>query len=57
MTSAKIVDETAANWIAKEDGENWSNEDARALYVWLDQDTRHRVAYLRLQAAWDRQTS
>ena len=54
MTSAKIVDEVAATWIAREDGQHWSDEDARVLNIWLDQDTRHRVAYLRLQAAWAR---
>lgn len=43
----------AANWLARRDGEAWSQADAAALEAWLAVDVAHRVAFLRLQAAWD----
>lgn len=47
------VERVAADWLARRDGEAWTQADAAALEAWLDADTAHRVALLRLQAAWD----
>ena len=42
----------AASWLARRDGDHWSLADQSALAAWLDQDPAHRVAFVRLQAAW-----
>ena len=47
------VERTAARWLARREGGAWSADDDASLRAWLDADTAHRVAFLRLQAAWD----
>ena len=49
---AARVEAQAADWLARLDGDGWTDVDATALDQWLDADTAHRVAFLRLQAAW-----
>jgi transmembrane sensor len=46
------IEEIAAAWLARRDGDGWSVADQAALTEWLDASTRHRVAYIRLEAAW-----
>jgi transmembrane sensor len=46
------IEETAAVWLARRDGDEWSAEVQAALTEWLDASAAHRVAYLRLEAAW-----
>lgn len=46
------IERAAADWLARRDGDAWSANDDAALDVWLATDTAHRVALLRLQAAW-----
>lgn len=53
-TSAKAVNETAAFWLARRESGVWPLSEQRRLDSWLDADTAHRVAYLRLEATWDR---
>lgn len=50
--SADAVEAQAAAWLARRDGPDWSPADQARLDAWLAQDIRHRVALLRLQAAW-----
>lgn len=45
-------DTRAAEWLAQRDSGHWQPADAAALEAWLASDTRHRVAWLRVQAAW-----
>jgi transmembrane sensor len=52
--SAKDVDEVAADWLQRRHFWNWSEEDEAALETWLASSPAHRVAYLRLDAAWGR---
>ena len=52
--SAEAVDSAAAAWIARRDRDAWSLADQAALDRWLGEATEHKVAYLRLEAAWDR---
>ena len=47
------IEALAADWLARRDGPAWSHADQNALDAWLDTDTLHRVAFLRLQAVWD----
>jgi transmembrane sensor len=49
--SARIEREAAA-WLARRDGDDWSARDERAFLAWRDAATAHRVAFLRLEAAW-----
>lgn len=51
-TDSAAIEARAAQWLARQDGERWSAADQQALTRWLDEDVRHRVAYLRLYAAW-----
>ncbi len=46
------IERAASRWLARRDGGAWTGADAAALDTWLQADTAHRVAFLRLQAAW-----
>lgn len=52
MTSSREIEHIAASWLARRDGEHWNERDQRLLDAWLDASTAHRVAFLRLDAAW-----
>lgn len=54
MNHASRIEARAAAWIARRDGDDWSQALQRELDGWLDESTAHRVAYLRLHAAWQR---
>ncbi|MCD9029124.1 FecR domain-containing protein [Luteimonas sp. BDR2-5] len=49
---ADAVERAAADWLARRDGGDWNADDDAALEAWLAADVAHRVALLRLQAAW-----
>ena len=53
MSKHLKIEQQAAAWLARQDGEGWSAADQVQLTEWLAQDTAHRVAYLRLAAAWN----
>ncbi len=46
------IEREAASWLARRDGQDWGDADEAALMRWLDADTAHHVAYLRLAASW-----
>ncbi|MBK6434585.1 MAG: FecR domain-containing protein [Rhodanobacteraceae bacterium] len=46
------IEQCAAEWLARLDRGVWSDIDDQALQTWFGTDTAHRVAFLRLQAAW-----
>lgn len=46
------IEARAADWLAQRDSGHWGASDVTALDAWLAADTRHRVAFLRLQASW-----
>ncbi len=56
MSPLARIEERAADWIAQRDralGEGaWTQERQAALDRWLAESTAHRVAWLRLDAAW-----
>lgn len=54
MESVKEVEEQAAAWLVKRDSGRWSEVDQQALDQWLDASTAHTVAFIRLEAAWQR---
>jgi transmembrane sensor len=52
MQDSIRIEEIAAQWLARKDCEEWSDADGAALTAWLDASIAHRVAYIRLEAAW-----
>ena len=52
MTSHADIEAIASEWLARRDGQQWSDDLQRELDAWLDCTTAHRVAYLRLESAW-----
>lgn len=52
MNTSMQVERAAADWLARRDHGDWSAGDQAALEAWLAQATAHRVAFLRLDAAW-----
>ena len=50
---SRDVERIAADWLARRDGDAWTDADARALQAWLSAATAHHVAFLRLDAAWN----
>ena len=53
MEGSGQIERRAAEWLARRDGGEWSPADAAALQTWLAAATAHRVAFLRLEAAWN----
>jgi transmembrane sensor len=49
---SRDIERAAAAWLARRDGAQWTPEDEQALQAWLATATAHRVAFLRLEAAW-----
>jgi transmembrane sensor len=54
MSKHLDIERQAAAWLARKDGDNWSAAAQAQLDEWLALATAHRVAYLRLAAAWSR---
>ncbi|HVW73117.1 MAG TPA: FecR domain-containing protein [Rhizomicrobium sp.] len=50
---AEDIDEQASLWLAREQG-GLTDAERAALDAWLARSSRHQIAYLRLQAAWER---
>jgi transmembrane sensor len=53
MESSAQTERRAAEWLAKRDSGEWTEEDARALDAWLDASTANTVAFIRLEAVWN----
>lgn len=51
-TQSLAIEHTAAQWLARRDGSDWSPAAQAELERWLDQSSLHKVTFLRLQAAW-----
>lgn len=49
---SRTIEQRAAEWLARREFNAWADADEAALQDWLAADTAHRVAFLRLQAAW-----
>jgi transmembrane sensor len=52
--SAKEIERLAAAWLERREREDWSGEDQAALDSWLAESVAHRVAFVRVDAAWGR---
>lgn len=53
MTNSKKIERLAADWLARRDSEAWSPRDQCELNAWLDQAIAHKVAFLRMNVAWE----
>lgn len=53
MAAGTQTDKAAAAWLARMDRDDWSPQSQAGLDAWLAADTAHRVAFLRLRAAWE----
>jgi transmembrane sensor len=52
MESREQSEQAAAAWIARRDSGEWGEAEAAAFNEWLAASPGHRVAYYRLNAAW-----
>jgi transmembrane sensor len=50
--SAAGIEHRAADWLARQASGSWSATDQTQLTQWLEASTAHKVAFLRLEAAW-----
>lgn len=48
------IEAQAARWLVRRGGDSWTEHDQEQLDAWLAKHTAHKVAFLRLQAAWTR---
>jgi ferric-dicitrate binding protein FerR (iron transport regulator) len=51
--SSEQVEQRAAEWLARQQGENWNCCDEVAFSAWLSASIANRVAYVRLVTAWE----
>lgn len=54
MESSRQIEDRAAAWLAQRDGAHWTATDEAQLTEWLNASTAHRVAFLRLEAGWEK---
>ena len=51
---AQDIEAAAAAWFERREWSDWDATAQKALEAWLSESTAHRVAYVRLEAAWER---
>ncbi|TFW31481.1 FecR family protein [Duganella callida] len=54
MMRAADIEARAAEWLARRDSGDWSEQQQHELEAWLDAATAHRIAWLRLESVWRR---
>ncbi len=52
--AAKDVKAAASRWRERKDREDWSAQDQAAFDAWLAENHAHKIAFLRVDAAWAR---
>ncbi|WP_334179057.1 FecR domain-containing protein [Pseudoxanthomonas sp.] len=53
MTDSRQIEQQAADWLVRRDADGWTAREQTALDGWLGESPRHKVAFLRLQSAWN----
>ena len=48
------IEADAAGWVRKRNFGEWAEQDQKTFDAWLNESPAHEVAYLRLEAAWNR---
>jgi len=51
---SEAVEREAADWFARRESDAWTAADETLFDEWLAQRTAHRIAFIRLQSAWQR---
>lgn len=51
---AEDIEAAAAAWFERREWSNWDAAAEEALETWLSESTAHRIAFVRLEAAWER---
>ncbi len=54
MNDLELIEARASRWLAARDAGAATPQEAAAFERWLDDDIRHRVAFLKLEADWRR---
>jgi transmembrane sensor len=54
MKAASDIEQQAADWLARRDGDAWSAPAQQEFDAWLQASTAHRIAWLRLNSVWRR---
>lgn len=52
MSGSLQIERNAAAWLARRDAGAWSADDEAQLAAWLARSAAHRVAFIRLEHAW-----
>ena len=53
-SSASAIEEIAAAWVRRRHFWDWTDQNQAELDAWINEQPAHEVAYLRLEAAWER---
>lgn len=51
--NSERIEEAAGIWLARRLRGSWTEAEQAEFAAWLGEDTAHRIAYLRLEAAWN----
>ncbi|MBS0421312.1 MAG: FecR domain-containing protein [Proteobacteria bacterium] len=54
VMDSEAIERSAADWFARRESDSWTAADESRLDEWLAERTAHRIAFIRLQAAWQR---
>jgi transmembrane sensor len=54
MAGNQTIEAAAAAWFARRDSGEWQEADQAALDAWLSASVAHRIAFIRVEAAWKR---
>jgi transmembrane sensor len=49
---SELIEAAAAAWLVKQDLGTWRTGGQQEFEAWLNANTAHRVAFIRLEAAW-----
>jgi len=52
MKSAADIEQTAAEWLVRREGDGWSDADQAAFDHWVAEEAAHRIAVIRLETVW-----
>lgn len=53
MSTASEIEAIASDWLVRRESGDWSEAEQACLDHWLNESTLHRVAFLRLELAWE----
>jgi transmembrane sensor len=49
---SEAIEEAAARWFARRESGKWTDADREAFDAWIASSLAHRIAYIRIDAAW-----